>query len=94
MAAADAVTEQYAAAMDEAIAAATKAERERDAARAEVARLREELAAVRRQSDWHHNLARHLRTELVGLPEETQRDVVYRLYRDFDRVPVVSTGPD
>ena len=44
MAAADAVTEQYAAAMDEAIAAATKAEQERDAARAEVARLQQELA--------------------------------------------------
>ena len=41
--AADAVTEQYAEAMNEAISAATTAEEERDTARAETARLHEEM---------------------------------------------------
>ena len=69
MSAADAVTEEYAAVMDEAIAAAATAEQERDAARAEVARLREELAEVKRHSYYH--------------PEETR--TVHAFYRsDFD----------
>ena len=47
----DSQTEQYAAAMDEAITAATRAEDERDVAQAEVGRLNAQLARAIRERD-------------------------------------------
>ena len=67
--AADAETAGYAAAMDEAIAAAAAAEAKAARLEAEVARLRDELAEVKRHSYYH--------------PEETR--TVHAFYRsDFD----------